>query len=201
MGVPPVTQTQWVCVMGDNPSSFKGGDRPVEKVSWDYCQKFIEKVNVALSCGARLPTEAEWEYACRAGTVGPYGGTGKLDDMGWFGGNQTYHSETKLLGLITEQHPDGTHAVGMKVPNAWGLYDMHGNVWEWCQDWFGVDYYANSPTKDPQGPATGDLRVLRGGCWCNDARDCRSANRSGGHPGNRFSIDGFRLCCSAGSRE
>ena len=156
MGETPVTQKQWESVMGKNPSCFKGDDRPVEGVSWEDCQEFIQKVNAKLLDGqVRLPTEAEWEYACRAGTTTPYGGTGNLDEMGWYGGNSGGE----------------THPVGQKKPNAWGLYDMHGNVWEWCADWFG-DYPSGSVT-DPTGPSSGETRVRRGGSWS------RSASRSG----------------------
>ena len=196
MGETPVTQRQWECVMGCNPSSFKGEDRPVENVSWDECRKFMEKMNEALNCGARLPTEAEWEYACRAGAVGPYGGTGKLDEMGWYEGNQTYHLGRTLFGLVETQLPDGTHAVGGKGANAWGLHDMHGNVWEWCGDWYGG--YASMPTNDPQGPSSGSSRVLRGGSWCIGARGCRSAYRDRREPGCRIGSLGFRVVLAPG---
>ncbi len=189
LGKYEVTQRQWESVMGANPSSFKGRDRPVDQVSWNDCQRFIAKVDAEarrqFGGGARLPTEAEWEYACRAGTTGPYGGNGNLDDMGWYGGNSG----------------DTTHPVGQKLANAWGFHDMHGNVWEWCQDWYGA-YQGNE--NDPRGSASGVLRVLRGGCWPDVARGCRSASRDGFDPAlrNMFSgIGGFRLCCSAGPRE
>ena len=185
LGKYEVTQRQWGSVMGNNPSSSKGPDRPVENVSWEDCQRFIAKVDAEarrqFGGGARLPTEAEWEYACRAGTTGPYGGNGNLDDMGWYGGNSG----------------DTTHPVGQKLANAWGFHDMHGNVWEWCQDWYGA-YQGNE--NDPRGSASGVLRVLRGGGWCDDARDCRSAGRDGCNPGYRDDDGGFRLCCSAGPR-
>jgi len=184
LGKYPVTQRQWRSVMGGNPSYFKGDDLPVETVSWNDCQEFIKKVNAALGCGARLPTEAEWEYACRAGTTGAYGGTGNLDEMGWFCDNS---------GGAT------THPVGQKKPNAWGLCDMHGNVWEWCADRYGG--YSTGSVSDPQGPASGGRRVLRGGGWSSDARRCRSAGRLSDYPGFRYnSIGGFRLSCSAGPR-
>ncbi|MBQ7188204.1 MAG: formylglycine-generating enzyme family protein [Kiritimatiellae bacterium] len=183
LGETPVTQKQWKSVMGDNPSVFKGANLPVEEVSWNDCQEFIQKVNAALNCGARLPTEAEWEYACRAGTSGAYGGTGELDEMGWYDKNSG----------------DKTHPVGQKKPNAWGLYDMHGNVWEWCSDWYG-DYPSGSVT-DPTGPSSGSSRVLRGGSWGCNARDCRSASRGRDYPGFRDYYGGFRLLCSAGPHE
>ncbi|MBR4170397.1 MAG: formylglycine-generating enzyme family protein, partial [Kiritimatiellae bacterium] len=123
---------------------------------------------------------AEWEYACRAGTTGTYGGTGNLDEMGWYSGRET-------------------HPVGQKKPNAWGVYDMHGNVCEWCEDWYG-DYPTGNGT-DPTGPASGSYRVLRGGCWGSDARGCRSALRYWGNPDSRYFSVGFRLLCSVGPRD
>ncbi|MBR1920499.1 MAG: formylglycine-generating enzyme family protein, partial [Kiritimatiellae bacterium] len=153
-----------------------------ENVSWDDCQKFIGKVSAAarrqLGGEARLPTEAEWEYACRAGTAGPYGGTGHLNDMGWYYANSG----------------GGTHPIGGKRPNACGFHDMHGNVCEWCQDWYGE--YPSGDATDPQGPASGDGRVLRGGCWYVGARNCRSAFRRWDFPAYRSGGYGFRLCCS-----
>ncbi|MBR1921548.1 MAG: formylglycine-generating enzyme family protein, partial [Kiritimatiellae bacterium] len=160
-----------------------------ENVSWDDCQKFIGKVSAAarrqLGGEARLPTEAEWEYACRAGTAGPYGGTGRIDDMGWYAVNSG----------------KGTHPVGGKCPNAWGFHDMHGNVWEWCQDTYDEQYYSRSPTMDPCNGASGDDRVLRGGGWYFDARFCRSAHRDRDFPAFRGRYIGFRLCCSLSPRE
>ena len=168
--------------MGSNPSRFKGDDLPVETVSWDDCQAFIKKVNAALGCGARLPTEAEWEYACRAGTTTAY-----------FWGNALNGDRANCCYGNAETTPVGKYGA-----NPWGLCDMHGNVWEWCADWYG-DY----PTRgvvDPLGPASGDIRVLRGGCWIYGARYCRSANRRRCDPGDRNFNFGFRLCCSAGPR-
>jgi len=176
MGQTEVTQRLWKAVMGSNPSHFSncGDDCPVESVSWNDCQDFIRKLNGMVSGGNfRLPTEAEWEYACRAGTTGPY--AGDLDAIGWYGKNSG----------------GKTHGVGQKKPNAWGLYDMHGNVWEWCQDWYG-DYPAGSVT-DPSGPSAGSYRVLRGGGWDRSAGVCRSANRYGDVPGIRYFYYGFRL--------
>ena len=181
LGKYEVTQAQWESVMGENPSRRKDGNRPVENVSWEDCQRFIRKINLQQHCGARLPTEAEWEFACRAGSTEPYGGNGNLDDMGWYGGNS-----------------DGeAHPVGQKQANAWGFHDMHGNVYEWCGDWYG-DY--GRATADPAGPVSGGGRVLRGGCWCSLGRFCRSAYRSRSSPGER-GIRGLRLCCSAVPRE
>ena len=160
MGKYEVTQAQWEQVMGCNPSLFKnaGREAPVDTVSWDDCQTFCKKAGG----GLRLPTEAEWEYACRAGTTGPY--AGDLEEMGWYLGNS-----------------DGTtHVVGRKKPNAWGLYDMHGNVREWCQN-FPYNYPDEAVT-DPTGPAKGDeygSRTIRGGSWADYAFFCRSAARDG----------------------
>ena len=185
LGKYPVTQRQWECVMGYNLSHFKGFDNPVEMVSWNDCQKFIAKCNQELQKEfggeVRLPTEAEWEYACRAGSRGAYGGTGKLDDMGWY--DNTFFG----FGLKTKE-------VGLKSSNAWGFYDMHGNVWEWCQDWYGA--YSTGEVTNPIGPASGDGRVLRGGGWCVGARSCRSAYRGWYRPGYPCNDSGFRLACS-----
>jgi formylglycine-generating enzyme required for sulfatase activity/serine/threonine protein kinase len=186
LGKYEVTQGQWQAVMGSNPSNFRnaGSNAPVEQVSWDdaqeFCRKLTEKERAARRLPAgyeyALPTEAQWEYACRAGTTGAYAGNGNLDSMGWF----------------TDNSSSTTHPVGQKQPNAWGLYDMHGNVWEWCSDRYG-DYPSGSVI-DPTGAASGTLRVLRGGGWFNDARICRSAYRPpGGGPALRSVIFGFRL--------
>ena len=171
-----VTQALWREVMGTDPSRFKGDLRPVEQVSWDKVQEFIAKLN-AKSDGFtyRLPTEAEWEYACRAGTDGPHN-AGAVDESGWYWGNS--NSET--------------HDVAQKKPNEWGLYDMHGNVWEWCQDWYGK--YSDNEVTDPSGPLTRSYRVIRGGSWVDYAQYLRSAYRNYALPGYRNDYVGFRLC-------
>ena len=167
--------------MGANPSGFKGAKLPVERVSWDDCQEFIKRLNGKAEMGnwkARLPTEAQWEYACRAGTTTEYSfgdSEAALGDYAWFGGN----SESK------------THEVGQKKPNAWGLYDMHGNVWEWCADWYGA--YAADDAVDPTGPSSGSSRVLRGGSWYCSATYCRSACRRSRVPSGRRYYVGLRL--------
>ena len=184
-----VTQRQWKSVMNTNPSSSKDDDHPVENVSWNDCQNFIAKVNESLHCGARLPTEAEWEYACRAGTIGAYGGSGKLYDMGWFYDNSGWHNSS----WFRDKHP-----VGRMQPNAWGFYDMHGNVWEWCEDRYGN--YPKGSVTDPTGPDSGDGRVLRGGSAYRNAGLCRSAHRRWDKPDKRYGDNGFRLCCSAEPR-
>jgi formylglycine-generating enzyme required for sulfatase activity len=171
-----VTQAQWETGMDGNPSRFKGANLPVETVSWDDAQEFIQKLNAKNdSYIYRLPTEAEWEYACRAGTTDDY--AGNLDEMGWYNEN----SEGR------------THPVGEKKANAWGLYDMHGNVSEWCMDWYHKSYYTNSPEVDPQGPNSGTSRVFRGGGWDIKAKYCRSALRAIATPDYRFFRIGFRL--------
>ncbi|MBO7206688.1 MAG: SUMF1/EgtB/PvdO family nonheme iron enzyme [Kiritimatiellae bacterium] len=192
LGKYEVTQAQWESVMGNNPSCFKGANRPVEKVYWEDCQEFIQRVNALLSCGARLPTEAEWEYACRAGTTTAYHWGNALNgDKANCDGN--YPCGTDVKGPYLEK----TTRVGLYDANPWGFYDMHGNVMEWCADWYNRDYYTNSPSVDPIGPASGDNRVQRGGGWLDGAWYCRSADRQRSRPGNRFRYCGFRLCCSA----
>jgi formylglycine-generating enzyme required for sulfatase activity/predicted Ser/Thr protein kinase len=179
MGKYEVTQAQWQAVMGNNPSDFKGCNScPVERVSWDDVQEFINKLN-AKNDGYeyRLPTEAEWEYACRAGTTGDY--AGNLDSMAWYG----------------ENSGGKTHPVGTKQPNAWGLYDMHGNVWEWCQDWYGA--YSSNAVIDPTGAISGSYRVFRGGSWRGNAAGLRSAYRGNSSPVYRYDSLGFRLVRTA----
>lgn len=175
MGKYEVTQAQWTAVMSNNPSYYKGCDQcPVEQVSWDETQEFIRLLNGMQSqYSYSLPTEAEWEYAARAGTTGDY--AGDLDSMAW------YHKNSG----------NKTHPVGQKQPNAWNLYDMHGNVWEWVQDWLGA--YPNGEVTDPQGPGLGSYRGLRGGGWLYNAARCRSASRGGNSPGSRGPYLGFRL--------
>jgi formylglycine-generating enzyme required for sulfatase activity len=169
-----VTQAQWAAVMGNNPSHFKGDDLPVDSVSWNDAQEFIGKLN-ELDPGKsyRLPTEAEWEYACRAGTTTPaYGG---LDDIAWW-----IHNSDKQ-----------THAVGQKQPNAWGLYDMLGNVWELCADW--KDSYPPGTVTDPAGPSSGYYRVSRGGSWFDVGSALNATFRSSPEPTYRGNSLGFRL--------
>jgi formylglycine-generating enzyme required for sulfatase activity len=161
-----VTQGQWQAVMGSNPSKFKGPNLPVENISWRLTQDFMQKMNDRKDGHKyRLPTEAEWEYASRAGHTGTP--TAALDEHVWY------------------EHNSGgmTHPVGMKQPNAWGLFDMQGNVWEWVQDWFGKTYYATSPAADPTGPPSGVFRVARGGSWSDVAEFTRLSMRSIAEPG------------------
>ena len=184
LGKYEVTQEQWEAVMGNNPSRFKGPKNPVERVSWDDCQTFLGKLNVKTGGqGSKfvLPTEAQWEYACRAGSTTTWcfgDDAARLGDYAWYDDNSV----------------DNTHAVGQKKPNAWGLYDMHGNVWEWCEDWYDGGYYAGSPADDPSGPDTGSRRVRRGGSWLITAGSGRSAARYFEEPwlGRLFDL-GFRV--------
>ena len=175
LGKYQVTQAQWEAVMGNNPSYFKGANLPVERVSWEDAQEFCQKLSQRTKKTYRLPTEAEWEYACRAGTTGAYAGV--LDEMAWYNKN----SEGK------------THAVGQKKPNVFGLYDMHGNVWEWCQDWYGN--YSSASQTNPTGPQAGTSRVLRGGSWFNLLVNARAVFRVSLHPSNRDYDFGFRVVC------
>ena len=179
LGRTEVTQEQWQELMGSNPSKFIGKDLPVENVSWDDAMEFCGKLNgkKLLPSGWKwaLPTEAQWEYACRAGTTSNF--AGDLGEMAWYGGN----SDRK------------THPVGIKKPNEWGLYDMHGNVWEWCADCYEVWYYTSSVT-DPTGPDGRSFRVFRGGSWGNNMLKCRAAYRNFNNPKNTHSSGiGFRV--------
>ncbi|NCD35173.1 MAG: formylglycine-generating enzyme family protein [Spartobacteria bacterium] len=179
-----VTQAQWETIMGTNPSKFKGAMNPVETVSWDDCQVFIEKLNVRNSGDTfRLPTEAEWEFAARGGNKSRgtvYSGGNELNAVGWYEGNSGKQA----------------HEVGTKEPNELGLYDMSGNVWEWCSDWYG-DYSVLAQV-DPQGVNSGSYRVVRGGGWGSGADYCRVAGRSYGSPCYSDDYYGFRLARSTG---
>ncbi|NQT89020.1 SUMF1/EgtB/PvdO family nonheme iron enzyme, partial [bacterium] len=178
MGKYEVTQAQWEAVMGANPSRYKGAQNPVESVSWDDVQGFLQKVNQRLRGGTvALPTEAQWEYSCRAGTHTRFS-AGGLDTS--LRGIANYADKNVAYSWADEKHDDGfahTAPVGRYSPNALGLHDMHGNVWEWCADWYDENYYKASPTENPSGAAKGRTRVLRGGGWSRTPKDCRSAAR------------------------
>jgi formylglycine-generating enzyme required for sulfatase activity len=184
LGKTEVTQGQWWALMGTRPAKFADDERPVEQVSWHdaiaFCAKLTERERTAgrLPAGFAyaLPTEAQWEYACRAGTTGDY--AGELDALGWYDKNS-----------LAE-----THLVGKKQPNAWGFFDMHGNVWEWCLDW-DANYLGDS-SADPQGEPVGLYRISRGGSWSTSAIHCRSALRRGSEPNYRRVNLGFRLALS-----
>ncbi|NQV24744.1 MAG: SUMF1/EgtB/PvdO family nonheme iron enzyme [Rhodopirellula sp.] len=199
-GVYPVTQAEYQSVMDRNPSFFKsvsGQDRsqfPVDQVSWDDAQKFLAKL--LLQSGEsggkyRLLTEAEWEYSCRAGTPTPFWFAGDLN------GKQANCEWSSPYPNGTSKGPylERTSPVGSYAANAFGLYDMHGNVWEWCSDWYDADWYGQSPVEDPVGPGSGSSRVLRGGSWYSLAPGCRSAFRCNTHPAYRGSDYGFRVLC------
>ena len=180
-----VTQELWEAVMGNNPSKFKGTRRPVENVSWNDCQEFIRKLNELTGASFRLPTEAEWEFAARGGNNSrgyKYSGSNAIDKVAWYYDNSGGE----------------THAVGGKSANGLGLYDMSGNVWEWCNDWYGS--YSSSSQTNPKGPRDGSYRVRRGGSWNFDAKDCRVSYRSDNTPDRRYapgyrgSCLGLRLC-------
>ena len=178
IGETQVTQALWKAVMGKNPSRFKGDNNPIEEVSWTDCQEFINKLNTKTGRTFRLPTEAEWEYAARGGNKSrgdKYAGSDNIDEVAWYGNN----SERV------------THPVKQKKANELGLYDMSGNVWEWCQDWF--DRYGSGKETNPTGRSGGSIRVLRGGSWFSDAQGCRVAYRGCGDPDNRDGDVGFRL--------
>ena len=175
-----MTQAQWHAVMESDPSQFTGDpSRPVESISWNDAREFVSKLN-AMEPGAtyRLPTEAEWEYAARAGSAAAYAfgdDAAQLDAYGWYADNAG----------------NTTHPVGQKQPNAWGVYAMHGGVWEWVQDRHGA--YPSEAATESVGPPPGNRRVIRGGSWLASAEDCRAASRSHAHPAFRGAHVGFRL--------
>jgi formylglycine-generating enzyme required for sulfatase activity len=182
IGVYEVTQEEWEKMMGSNPSEFKGPKNPVDSVSWDDAQEFVRKLSQKEKVTYRFPTEAEWECACRAGTKtrfywGDDPDDREVGDYAWYGGNSG----------------DSTHPVGQKKPNAWGLYDMSGNAYEWCEDWWSAPYPADKEAVDPEGAAGGSLRVFRGGSWNINATYCGSASRCGFSACFRCNFVGFRL--------
>jgi len=177
IGQTEVTQELWEAVMGNNPSCCKGTEFPIENVSWDDCQTFINKLNNLTGKRFRLPTETEWDYAARGGQSGgtKYAGSNSIDDVAWY----------------IDNFDPGSNIVGTKQPNRLGIYDMSGNVWEWCNDWYG-DYSSGSQT-NPHGPSTGSRRVCRGGGWNYDAGYCRVSLRGSETPGSRDNSLGLRL--------
>ena len=187
LGAFEVTQNEYERVMGNNPSKSKGAKNPVEMVSWDeavsFCKKLSEMpMEKAAGREYRLPTEAEWEYACRAGSTTSYSFGDTAESLGEY-------------AWIFENAGKGTHPVGEKKPNRWGLYDMHGNVWEWCQDWYGP--YPSGASTDPKGPSRGTYRVRRGGSWDYVAAYCRTAIRYADDPTFRSNFIGFRVALSS----
>ncbi|MCP4263931.1 MAG: formylglycine-generating enzyme family protein [Planctomycetes bacterium] len=189
MGQTEVTQSQYKSVM--NAESWSGmifvqesANNPAVYVSWDDAVEFCRMLSQQEGKTYRLPTEAEWEYACRAGTTTRFSfgdSDSSLSDYAWFNDN------TNQLGQIY------AHPVGQKKPNPWDLYDMHGNVWEWCSDWYNKDYYSNSPNAEPKGPPSGRHRSMRGGSWFNDEYGLRCSVRSSHYPDNRYYYIGFRV--------
>ena len=184
IGQTEVTQALWYAVMGTNPSYFHGSSLPVEFIKWRECQEFIFKLNILTGQKFRLPTEAEWEYAARGGNKSKgyqYSGSNDIDAVAWYGDN----SGTK------------THEVATKLPNELGIYDMSGNVWEWCQDWYNSKYFNNSPSKNPTGPLKGSRRVCRGGSWRkSDIKDCYVFVRGSFQSWNWSAFHGLRLALS-----
>ncbi|MBQ7238672.1 MAG: formylglycine-generating enzyme family protein [Bacteroidales bacterium] len=181
IGQTEVTQALWKAVMGSNPSYFVGDDLPVEEVTWNDCQEFVRKLNQLTGKTFRLPTEAEWEYAARGGCKSKgykYSGSNTLGDVAWY----------------TDNSGSKTHEVATKLPNELELYDMIGNVMEWCQDWYG-SYSSNAQT-NPAGPSSGLYRVFRGGSWNIKARYCRVSYRNCYTPGDRDNYLGLRLVLS-----
>ena len=181
IGETEVTQELWEAVMGSNPSDFSGNQKPVEMVSWNDCKEFITNLNNLTGMNFRLPTEAEWEYAARGGNESQgyrYSGSNTIDNVAWYYDNSG--SET--------------HNVKTKSPNELGIYDMSGNVIEWCEDWYGND--SSGSQTNPAGPSTGSNRVNRGGGWTSTAGICRVSRRNFSNPGSRYYNLGLRLCLS-----
>ncbi len=200
LGVTPVTQEQYLALVDKNPARFHmggggGRDHPVENVSWEdataFCRR-LSQLDAERQAGwtYRLPTEAEWEYSCRGGTRTPF-----------YYGNALSSREANIDGRFPHgDTPPGPHLgkttpVGQYAANNFGLHDMHGNVWEWCADWYGGEYYAYAPTRDPQGPEMGEFRVVRGGSWRSHGSTCRAAYRNALVPNNRDPYTGFRVLC------
>ncbi len=206
----PCSQQLWEAILpGMNRSRFRDPSRPIESVDWQECMDFADTLGMHLGLNFTLPTEAQWEYACRAGTstaiytgsleIIEDGNASALDPIAWYGNNcGRDYDRSNVSWLKDKQYKfkkGGTRRLQEKVPNLWGLYDMLGNVWEWCLDWHAC--YPSSPQVDPMGPEAGTLRVIRGGSWSSDARDVRSACRDWRHPGSRGDYLGFRLVSSA----
>ena len=201
IGQTEVTQALWTAVMGSNPSSYKGDNRPVETVSWNDCQKFITELNSLTGQNFRLPTEAEWEYAARGGKNSQgyqYSGSNNLNEVAWYWKNSgdKYLSGTDKNWNLDKikRNKSQTHDVATKRPNELGIYDMSGNVWEWCQDRYGS--YSSDAQTNPTGPTSGSRLVNRGGSWYSNARLCRSSNRDNYAPGSTDKYLGLRLVLS-----
>ena len=179
IGETEITQAQWRAIMGSNPSRFTGDNHPVENVSWEDAQEFCKKLSALTGKKYVLPTEAQWEYAARGGNKSKgytYSGSNREDDVVVYDASSHYN-------------------VKSKKPNELGIYDMSGNLEEWCSDWYDSSYYSTSPETNPHGPSSGSLRVLRGGSFCFDASSCRVALRNNGNPSGRYDVCGFRVVC------
>jgi formylglycine-generating enzyme required for sulfatase activity len=195
-----VTQAQWKAVMGSNPSYFEGDNLPVERVTWNAVQEFIRKLNQQTSKNYRLPTEAEWEFAARGGTKSngyKYSGSNTAGNVAWYYENAGDYRKNDSNWSFDEANKNKTHPVGTKSPNELGIYDMSGNVWEWCNDWY--DTYSSGSQTNPRGASTGSYRVYRGGGWGSDSRSARVSPRNFDYPNNRFNFRGFRLACDLSS--
>jgi formylglycine-generating enzyme required for sulfatase activity len=181
LGIYEVTQAQWFAVMGISPSFFTGDSLPVERVSWQDVQAFIAQLNeIEGGSRYRLPSEAEWEYAAKGGQASKsftFAGSDSINNVAWYNANSS--------GI--------SHKVGLKQPNELGIYDMSGNVWEWCQDWFDAEYYEQAPNRNPEGPSSAISKVIRGGSWGSSSDICRTTNRGSIEIESRFSGIGFRL--------
>ncbi|MGC4073314.1 MAG: formylglycine-generating enzyme family protein [Nibricoccus sp.] len=191
LGTCEVTQAQWEKIMGANPSRFRGELLPVDTVSWNDAQRFLAALSKKTGRTCMLPTEAQWEYACRAGTRAP-----------WSFGAQPGAAADFAWGA--ENAEGATHPVGLKKPNPWGLHDMHGNVWEWCADWYEKHTYSKTADVDPKGPVSGDGRILRGGAWGDEPDGMRSAVRNCNGPDGANHGIGLRvllIATSPGSSE
>jgi len=189
MGKFEVTQLQYREIMSDNPSKFGGDNLPIENVNWYEASRFLKKLSDKTGLKFRLPTEAEWEYACRAGTTTAFN-TGTTIDSDF----ANYEATTPYANGIIGKDLKRTNKVGSYAPNAFGLYDMHGNVWEWCSDFYDNEYYKITPTLDPTGPQVNDGdKVIRGGAWNERPNKCRSADRNNRMPKANQPIIGFRV--------
>ena len=179
LGKYEVTQREWMAVMGTNPSQFKGDNLPVESVNWDEVREYLKKLSQLTGKKFRLPTEAEWEYACRAGSNTIYYFGNDINDIeryAWYYSNSNQR----------------THPAGQKEPNSWGLYDMYGNVCEWCSDWYEENFYSIAPINNPKGPIFSHARTVRGGYWRVNKEDLYSAGRNSYYPSRRYNYIGFR---------